>query len=341
MEFVLGNSTTSTTMFPGNVTEPPVPTVAPYHNGVMVCDHTGEDGMYELACFRAVLSFSLGVITLLACSYKFYLFSRAHQINTTYLVVSGLAAVETLLLALKWGYLRKQLWMHFLAIFLHVVQYMFVCIFYLGLALKLLKKAKMIKLVLYPAAAVATLWFGGCFVLSTVYKSTGNSTAARNKKECREPHWIMFSSSQVVLSIVLISVSAFLTRMMSRQRMRHSSMKWVTLWLLVSAYTAEAVVQFIFDLILFTTTGDCDKTFGDWDSIGFTAFELTERISMLIPIWVMLYCWKSGPKKVTVIDTSDHGHTDAFYFTSRRNTDEDEDDDLDMEGIALMTDATE
>jgi hypothetical protein len=46
------------------------------------------------------------------------------------------------------------------------------------------------------------------------------------------------------------------------------------------------------------------------------------------------------PKKVTVIDTSDHGHTDAFYFTSRRST-QDYDDDLDMEGVALMTDGTE
>lgn len=325
---LLGNE--STTAIP-RTTEAPS-----YHDGLGICDVSAPG--VDVACSRAVVSFALGALTCLLAIWKFYTFSKAHQVNTTYLVVSALAATETLLLSLKWGFLRKQLWIHFLAIFLHVVQYMFVCIFYLGLALKLLKKQQHIRKFLYPAAGVATMWFAGCFVLSTVNKADGNSTSARNGKECRKPHWIMFSASQVVLSIVLISVSAFLTRMMSRQRMRHTSMKWVTLWLLVSAYTAEAVVQFIFDLILITTTGDCDKTFGEWDSVGFTAFQLTERISMLIPIWVMFHCWKSGPKRVSIVDTS--AHTEAFYFNSRRNT-EDEDDELDMEGIALMTDATE
>ena len=74
-------------------------------------------------------------------------------------------------------------------------------------------------------------------VLSVAEKDVTNSTAARNAGECRKPHWIRFSASQVALAAILITASAYLTVKLKRAKTDTSITAWktMTLWSLVGA----------------------------------------------------------------------------------------------------------
>lgn len=286
-----------------------------YHSGLAVCSKH-LSGL-EIVCARAATSFALALLTFFACVIKLFWFSRAHQTNTTYLVVAAMAALESLLLVLKWGKFSKELWMHFAAIFLHVCQFTLVCLFYIGLALKLLRKPKLIKRVCYPIAGMVFLYFATVLILSVTEKDHTNSTSGRNAGECRKPHWIRFSASEIALAVILISASAYLTLQLKKAKTDTSITSWktVTLWSLVSAYTLEAVVAFTFDAIFRSTDGNCDTVFGAWNSTGYNMYQMTERVSMLLPIWVLLVCWKAGPARVHMAVDEDR----AYYFAAQRN----------------------
>lgn len=321
--------------FPSNTTTPSPVTPPPhndhYHNGLQVC---GNGQAYAVPCARAVASFSLALLTLLWCLVKFIRYTQAHQTNTTYLVVAGLAGLESLLLTLKWARYSKALWLHFGAIFLHVMQFGIVCLFYMGLALKLLRKRHLITKVMYPVAGLMFAYFATVLVLSVAEKDVTNSTAARNAGECRKPHWIRFSASQVALAAILITASAYLTVKLKRAKTDTSITAWktMTLWSLVGAYTSAAVVAFVFDVIFITSTGDCDTIFGNWNSTGYNAYQMTERLSMLFPIWVLLLVWKAGPKRVIIATDDDR----AYFFAAQRGVNEGS-----SESMSFLADATE
>lgn len=322
--YPLPNATTSTTAPHSNQDH--------FHNGLKAC---GKGHQYSVPCARAVSSFTLALVTFIWCIVKFIRYTQAHQTNTTYLVVAGLAGLESLLLTLKWARYSKALWLHFAAIFLHVMQFGIVCLFYMGLALKLLRKRHLINRALYPMAGLVFAYFATVLVLSVAERDTTNSTAARNAGECRKPHWIRFSASQVALATILIVASAYLTVKLKRAKTDTTITAWktMTLWSLVGAYTSAAVVAFVFDVIFFTSTGDCDTIFGSWNSTGYTAYQMTERLSMLFPIWVLLLVWKAGPKRVLIATDDDR----AYFFAAQRGINE----GGSSESMSFLADATE
>ena len=74
------------------------------------------------------------------------------------------------------------------------------------------------------------------------------------------------------------------------------------------------MVAFVFDVIFFTSTGDCDTIFGSWNSTGYTAYQMTERLSMLFPIWVLLLVWKAGESMCILVLRSHLAHFSLIYI---------------------------
>ena len=88
---------------------------------------------------RSVLSTVLAGITLIGCFVKIYHLHRPRITAPLLLVVFYVAAVQSLLMMLKWVYFRTII-IHFVAIYLQVNEFLILCVHYGKLMLKVLHK---------------------------------------------------------------------------------------------------------------------------------------------------------------------------------------------------------
>eukprot|EP00039_Didymoeca_costata_P026619 m.16245 g.16245 ORF g.16245 m.16245 type:complete len:306 (-) comp5633_c0_seq1:21-938(-) len=285
-----------------------------FHGGLFTCQ---EEEEYVHACVRAASSTFLGVATVIACIVKLCRLWSAFQVQSSKPIVVALALCEALLLTLKWS-LGLMVWAHFVAIYLGVLQFLIICLFYGGLVLRMADKRNLLFWVFYPAAALGGLWFSGVLGWSVMAEKD-------NGQECRQVHWILFSSSQVVLLGFLILAAFYLSRALaSLPRSQATKAKLRTLWMMIMGFAFSAVTHFTFDLIYITAsveTENCDMVFGSYKSIGFNFYEMLQHFTLLTPIWIILLVWKVGPPKpVDNVTESEHLHV----FTSDGSSDEDD-----------------
>eukprot|EP00054_Salpingoeca_dolichothecata_P007902 m.45227 g.45227 ORF g.45227 m.45227 type:complete len:319 (-) comp17372_c1_seq2:105-1061(-) len=256
-----------------------------YHVGIDVCWSSAAGK--TTPCVREVITTALAILTLFFVATKLFQLHTASIPERFKLIIFYLALFESIILAIHWGGdLKIQL--HFVALFVSVVQFLSVSLFYGTLVFKGMRKTIFVYKYLYPAGLFATAYF--IFILAYAL-----SSIARDAHECKEPHWLLFSTSIFVLAQLFLAAGVVLTRKMAEipTAARILKDKKRSLWSLIVVFEVSAIVQFVFDLVFLTVDhpGGCDHIFGSDTSASYTIAELCRRVvAFLCPIWVMILC---------------------------------------------------
>eukprot|EP00045_Choanoeca_perplexa_P008409 m.77746 g.77746 ORF g.77746 m.77746 type:complete len:350 (-) comp14483_c0_seq4:1641-2690(-) len=257
-----------------------------YHVGVTSC--SGETDK-RAACARAVTLSLLSLITLILCLYKVYRIHQGYKIEKYHLAVFYLASLECLVLFLHWVYFQE-VELHFVALYLHVNQFLLICSFYSGLAVKVIRKPQLWYRGIIPAGALLFLYFSGVLLYSLV-------SIADNSTECRNPAWLLFSSSKLVLAQVFLWAAHYLIRTInaSQTDAGYKALKKRPVWGLVIAFEVASIAGFTTDILfeLVRPQEGCDRLLGDSTTGSYTvAVIILRSLTHLLPVWVMLHFLK-------------------------------------------------
>lgn len=287
-----------------------VGTMSAYHSGMEAC---GAGGLsMDLACFRSTFTGLAALFTFFGCILKLVWLVKAESDDDprtrSFKIIFSLAVAETAMLSYKWLYWGP-VEIHFVVLYLQVIQFLVLCLFYAKLAFKVHQATgHRIKQVTWPVTAAIILYFSIVLIVAIFNKKS-------NAIECKDGVWMMFSASQLILAIVFVCAGVVLTRAMGRFPTSEggaTEMAWkkISLWLLIGSYMTTAVMGFSFDIAFYTLTDDkttkCDEVFGSDSSTGYTLFKLGDRLCQLLPLWVMLGVLKCKIKVNVVTDISEH-----------------------------------
>lgn len=242
---------------------------------------------------RVVVLSVLVILTLVFCIVKLVLFALTPNPDRMRVGLFCLSTLECIFLTVKWT-VATDIQLHFVALFLHVSAYLLLCCYYGRLAMRVRHKEDLARQLIVPIAICVECFFFFTLIYSLL-------TIVSDSSECRRPHWLLLSTSQVVLAGVFIVAGVFLHKRLSSIGQSAKELilsRKVTLWTLITAFGLSAVVQFANDLILQTSsTADCDRTYGSPGSAGYTAAILIVRIiGQLFPIWMLIFFLSSGHK---------------------------------------------
>eukprot|EP00041_Stephanoeca_diplocostata_P041774 m.8830 g.8830 ORF g.8830 m.8830 type:complete len:338 (+) comp6761_c0_seq1:178-1191(+) len=264
-----------------------------YHEGLQACqDHA------SVPCARAIVSGILAIVTCIACIMKLAHLHKAKDLEPYFILIFILALGETALLGYKW-IIWGNILMHFVALYLHVIQFLVLCVYYCRQVLKVRKQRHLINWICYPVASVVFVYFTVAMVLAVRYQHS-------DAVECRSVAWMCFSAAEMALAAMFILAGLFLTRSLHKfptARSSQASWKMKTLWSLIGAYTFSAILDFSFDLVYYIRADaktSCDAVYGEPESAAYTAYKLTVRLSLLVPLWVMLSVLRVGSKRAFI-----------------------------------------
>jgi len=290
-----------------------------YHIGSLAC--TAGENHADVPCFRAVFSGTLALTTLGACCVKLVWAYRvkAARVQYYFVLCFALAIIELGILAYKW-LVGGRIVEHFFAIYLHVIQFLLLTVYYCERVLTVNKRVHLISRLCYPVATLVFAYFTTVLGLALTHLHS-------DRAECESLVWILFSGSMVGLAALFVVLGVLLTRAMNKFPTSDPSLVWwrrVHLWSLIAAYSLSSVIDLSFDLAFqycscslaallallcepFPTltphsptpkvaedSGNCDTVYGGPSSFGYTMYVLTERLSLLGPLWVMLAVLKCG-----------------------------------------------
>eukprot|EP00047_Mylnosiga_fluctuans_P016204 m.52710 g.52710 ORF g.52710 m.52710 type:complete len:332 (+) comp6404_c0_seq1:77-1072(+) len=265
------------------------PTVNPYpiryHGGIAVCNEhfEGRDAL----CAKMILFSFLAFATAVACVVKCVRLYIGVTVEKYHLIVFSLAALECIVLCFHWAFVERTE-LHFVALFFLVDEFLVICAFYGGLALKVLNHRGFLEWVYYPLAIVIFFYFVGVLAYALI-------DLAPFAQECTRPQWLIFSVSQFVLAQLFLIAGVLLTGAMnavSNIDVKYLASKKATLWSLIIVFEISSVVNFIYDIVLqlYPEDGECDTIFGPPDAAAFVIVTWSQLlICYLLPVWVMLY----------------------------------------------------
>lgn len=258
-----------------------------YHIGVDVCwkENTGDNGS---VCARAVIQSLLAAVTFVFCIAKVYRIHAGYYIEKYHLGVFYLASLESFILFLQWSYV-KDIILHFLAVYLHVLEFLLISLFYCGLAMKVTSQRHLVARVQFPFGVIMFIYFTGVLVYTL-------SSIEKNETECYRPHWLLFSVSQFVLAQMFLVAGYFLGRELEKAiaATQYKRFKQRTLWSLILAFEVSALVTLSYDITL-ALSHECDGLFGSPRSAVYIISSLLRRIvGVLTPIWIMIWRLKAA-----------------------------------------------
>ena len=210
----------------------------------------------------------------------------AHNWEKYHLALFYISCIECVLHSLNWLVL-KHVELHFMGLYLLVMQYIIIVGFYSMLAMKVLSRPQLVKRVAFPFMATMFAYFTGAAIYVMI-------TIRHNRQECKAPHWLLFSVSMFLMAQILLVAGYYLVREIKRARSSASYRRWkqITLWSLIAAFQASAVLELAMDVVYYTSdpaTG-CDDALGGPLSASYCLAKVFERVFVyLVPIWVLLY----------------------------------------------------
>jgi len=269
-----------------------------YHSGLSACDKGGDQG----ACIRASITGLLAALTFLCCLNKLWLLRKSQDPSqSSFMVIFFFGAIQTTLLSIKWLYYGTIV-IHFIAIYTQVLQALLLCFWYCKLALKVHDQRNLITRVMNPFLVAMVIYFTSVLAWAITSKKD-------NGIECREPAWVLFSASEVVLVALFILAGVYLTRAMNKfptAKGAITTWKKVTLWSLITAFTLMALMDFGIDMAFYISTGVCDDVFGP---VGYSIYTYFNRFAHVLPLWVMLSRLEAKSQHKTDM-LSDDGYPD-------------------------------
>eukprot|EP00040_Diaphanoeca_grandis_P024804 m.136804 g.136804 ORF g.136804 m.136804 type:complete len:335 (-) comp29880_c5_seq1:39-1043(-) len=254
-----------------------------YHVGITACQPDGDVD----ACTRAAMTGSLAILTFCACIYKlWFLRSSKDPSKSSFIVIFCLGLLQTGLLSYKWIYYGT-IAIHFVALYLQVLQALLLCFWYSKLALKVHNKRGFITRVMNPFLVLMVVYFSSCLAWAIASKKS-------NKIECQEVAWVLFSASELVLAVIFVIAGIKLTKAMDRfptAKGAITTWKKVTLWSLIGAFSLTGLMAFAVDITFYVRSEyeNCDQIFGSDDSVGYAVYMYGTRLTQLLPLWVMLF----------------------------------------------------
>jgi len=244
-------------------------------------------------CFRTVTLAVLFLITFILCIVQITrIFINTKQLLSYQIVVLCLAAIESILGIIHWGFDPSTVF-NFWMIYLKEIELVVITYFFVLSAMIAFQSRHLEKRVLLPIAAFILLFLtvvviGGSFGIFSPDSDSEND----NNLTCSDLTFIILSSTGLILSTVFLIAGILITRKMKKQSISENirKKKRLELWALIFVYFVVSITsscEDILSLSLNFATGDC-FVFSE-DSWGEVLGVLLEHVvNLLVPIWAIL-----------------------------------------------------
>ncbi|XP_065909197.1 uncharacterized protein [Dysidea avara] len=265
------------------------------------------------SCTRISVMFSIAVITMIACILRAIQSHCYRSANYHHYMVYYSTCVLACLLAINWIVVDTVI-IDIIATFLLAIELLIVCNFYGFLAARILSQERLFKFVVIPSVTLIFLYFVGLLLWACIKQKN-------EFNECTAPHWIQFSSSQLVLTQLFLLSSCYITRKLNTVLTTATNrlIKKLQLWGLVMVFEISSITSFVYDLVLELTHGshsNCDKPFTSDEVAAIFVYVIHRVVKYFLPLWVMLIVFSPSPRRPASHDGTDD--SSSFYPETNR-----------------------
>jgi hypothetical protein len=240
-----------------------------------------EEGRVEV-CVRISVMLVLTIITAVILLLRIvqYHWYRSQSYSQYVIYYTGL--LLCLLSVIHWAYISSAI-IDFFTTFLVVFQLIVIAQFFCSWAARILQRENVFKFFLFPALVLFLFYFLSVTAWAILRRQ-------KDTEECKQPQWLLFSTSQLLLVQLFIVAVVYISRKLSRvntDRSNRLSQK-AQLWGLAIVYEGVTMVTFAYDLALLITRSnddDCQTFFTSSRPGIVTIYIIHGAVKYLAPQW--------------------------------------------------------